>query len=172
MKSVQEHRSVNLGALFCTNMLYHRRMHCTPNIDRYFFKHGEEFFIFLHNGASNIPCDVIITLLQWNRNAQCICNFICGKGGGLLMISNITVKNSIKSLKICESQYANIYRLQYVYNWAVMLLKAYVLSLNAINCKHTDRKTWPGENVNSRRIKTRRYGLSTVLDRQMNWRAP
>ena len=33
-----------------------------------------------------------------------------------------------------------------------MLLKAYVLSLYAINCKHTDRKTWPGENVNSRRI--------------------
>ena len=33
-----------------------------------------------------------------------------------------------------------------------MFLKAYVLSLYAINCKHFDRKTWPGENVNSRRI--------------------
>ena len=26
------------------------------------------------------------------------------------------------------------------------------MSLYAINCKHTDRKTWPSENVNSRRI--------------------
>ena len=33
-----------------------------------------------------------------------------------------------------------------------MLLKASVLSLYAINCKHTDSQTWPGENVNSRRI--------------------
>ena len=33
-----------------------------------------------------------------------------------------------------------------------MLLKAYVLSFYAINCKHTDRKIWPGENVNIRRI--------------------
>ena len=113
MESVQEHRSVNLGALFCTNMLYHRRMHCTPNIDRYFLKHGEEFY--LHNGASNIPCDVIITLLQCKRNAQCICNFICGRGG-VLIISHITVRNSVKSLLICEAQYANIYRMQYLYN--------------------------------------------------------
>ena len=33
-----------------------------------------------------------------------------------------------------------------------MLLKAKVLSLYAINCKHFYRKMWPGENVNSRRI--------------------
>ena len=32
-----------------------------------------------------------------------------------------------------------------------MLLRAYVLSLYAIKCKHTDSKTWPGKNVNSRR---------------------
>ena len=33
-----------------------------------------------------------------------------------------------------------------------MLSIAYALSLYAINCKHTDRKMWPSENVNNRRI--------------------
>ena len=45
-------------------------------------------------------------------------------GGGVIIISHINVRNSVKSLKNVNASYAYIYWLKYLYNWTVMLLKA------------------------------------------------
>ena len=52
-------------------------MHCTSNRERYYIvlETPEEFSLFyLHYGASNIPCDVMVTLCGENemRNAYII----------------------------------------------------------------------------------------------------
>ena len=70
--------------MFCTNIVHRRRMHCTPDIYRYYLKHGEEFFIlFCTTAIQTSPMMLWLPFCSENEILNAYRTSVLERGGGV-----------------------------------------------------------------------------------------